>query len=569
MTPFGPSGPLSSRATPGAIVRIAAFVASRPASAAARILAASVVATVAFASAAMPLHDSGAASVTERGVLATSGTAHHPGSDRSSRSVRVCTEAFTRHAFPTAHSPRANDRPSAIPTLSGHPLRLSYRPAVTVGRYPDPLPSIRDLQHNRVTSVFNSESRTGLRIAAVLVSGALAACGGGGSGEESLTDAEDLARGGKKRTTEPAPAPVTDDGSSTTTPTGVASAAGMLAANALGNLTASGPIVLDGRQGAKVTGLRISNPNGPCVVVRNGADIEISGNEIGPCAGNAITLQDSARVRVERNNIRDARNNGVVAVGSSSIQVRSNYIDRASTAIRAVRSTGVTVDLNGAMNIRGPFPDGQLAQFDSVYGGGNKIRCNATDLSVGQPNPSTTFSTPTIRTEDIINTWMSHGLSNDPIEISYNRLKGGGSFTGSGIMTGDGGGSWITAIGNRIVNPWNAGIGVAGGNNIRIERNRIFSDMPTHIAGEGLYIRNFYQPACYNITHNQNEIKWPGPIWTTQHWTHVFWDTNQCSNVTGTSTNNLNANVTPEIFNEPIAECRNLASNMGYAPTGF
>jgi hypothetical protein len=39
--------------------------------------------------------------------------------------------------------------------------------------------------------------------------------------------------------------------------------------------------------------------------------------------------------------------------------------------------------------------------------------------------------------------------------------------------------------------------------------------------------------------------------------------------VTGTSTNNLNANVTPEIFNEPIAECRNLATNMGYAPTGF
>jgi hypothetical protein len=574
MTPFGPSGPLSSRATPRAIVPFVAFVASRTAFAAVRALAASIAATLAFASVATPLHESGAATATERGAVATYCTAQHLCSDHSSRSVRVYTEAFTRHALPTAHSPRASDRPSATPTLSGHPLRPSYRPAVTVGRYPDPLPSIRDLfQHKRVTSVFN-ESKTGLRIAAVLVSGALAACGGGGSGEdtagfESLTDAEDLARGGKKRTTEPVPAPVTDDGSSTTTPTGVASAAGMLAANTLGSLTTSGPIVLDGRQGAKVTGLRISNPNGPCVLVRNGADIEISGNEIGPCAGNAITLQDSARVRVERNNIRDARNNGVLAVGSNSIQVRSNYIDRASTAIRAVRSTGVTVDLNGAMNIRGPFPDGQLAQFDNVYGGGNKIRCNATDLSVGQPNPSTTFSTPTIRTEDIINTWMSNGLSTDPIEISYNRLKGGGSFTGSGIMTGDGGGSWITAIGNRIVNPWNAGIGVAGGNNIRIERNRIFSDMPTHIAGEGLYIRNFYQSACYNITHNQNEIKWPGPNWTTQNWTHAFWDTNQCSNVTGTSTNNLNANVTPEIFNEPIAECRNLASNMGYAPTGF
>jgi parallel beta-helix repeat protein len=505
----------------------------------------------------------------DRGETATPDAARTHFLDRRSRFHGVFTDGCCGCAATIDHPHPVADRPSATLTISGHPFRPSYRSAVPVGPVPDPLPSIRDLfQRNEVTSVFN-ESNTGLRIAAVLVSGALAACGGGG-GEDTLVlddetaiDADDLSRGKKN-----APAPVT--GGDTAVAASGATAAGTLAANSLGNLTASGPIVLDARQGARVTGMRISNPNGPCIVVRNGsADIEISGNEIGPCAGNAISVQDSARVRVERNNIRDARNNGVVAVGSSNVQIRSNYIDRASTAIRAVRSTAVSVDLNGAMNIRGPFPDGQLAQFDSVYGGGNRIRCNATDLSVNQPNPSTTFSTPTIRTEDIINTWMSNGLSTDPIQISYNRLKGGGSFTGSGIMTGDGGGSWITAVGNRIVNPWNAGIGVAGGNNIRIERNRIYSDMPTHIAGEGLYIRNFYQPACHSITHDRNEIKWPGPVWTTQHWTHVFWDTNQCSNVTGTSTNNLDAAVTPAIFTEPIAECRNLATNMGYDPTGF
>jgi hypothetical protein len=453
----------------------------------------------------------------------------------------------------------------------GHPFRLSCRSAVTVRPDPDPIPSIRDLyQRKEVTSVFN-DSRTGLRIAAVMLTGTLAACGGGGVGDDTLVlddettiDADELARRNKKL--EQAPTP--ENG--TTTSTGVATAGGTLSRNALSGLTASGPIVLDGRQGAKLSGLRISNPNGPCVIVRGGSDdVEISGNEIGPCAGNAVQVQDSSRVRIVRNNISDARNNGISVVGSNTVQVRSNFIDRASSAVRAVRSTAVSVDLNGAMNIRGPFPDGQLAQFDNVYGGGNKIRCNATDLSVGQPDPGTTFSTPTIRTEDIINTWMSNGIAGDPIEISYNRLKGGGSFTGSGIMTGDGGGSHISAIGNRIVNPWNAGIGVAGGNNIRIERNRIYSDMPTHIAGEGLYIRNFYEPACHTITHNANEIKWPGPVWTTQHWTHVFWNTGQCTNVNGTSTNNLNANVTPAIFSEPIAECRTLATSMGFDPTGW
>jgi hypothetical protein len=58
-------------------------------------------------------------------------------------------------------------------------------------------------------------------------------------------------------------------------------------------------------------------------------------------------------------------------------------------------------------------------------------------------------------------------------------------------------------------------------------------------------------------------------VWTTENWTHVFWDTQQCTNVTGTSTNNLSANVTAAIFDEPIAECRALASSMGFDPTGW
>jgi hypothetical protein len=443
--------------------------------------------------------------------------------------------------------------------------------------------------------VFNAN--LGVRFAACVVIGTIAACGGGG-GEpgplaslDSIDTTETGVGGGSPPSSKPSPesgdagqtsetsagpAP-TGDGSAAPAPApapapssgGTPTAAGVLGANALSGLAGSGPIVIDGRNGVKITGLRISNPGGPCVIVRGSTDIEISGNAIGPCGSNGVQINDSTRINVTRNNVTDVRNSGIVMVGANTVQVRSNYLDKASTGVRAVRSTGVSVDFNGAHNIRGPFPDGQLAQFDNVHGGGNRIRCNATNLSIGGPDPRTTFSTPHIRTEDIINTWQSNGLSSDPILIAYNRLQGGGSMTGSGIMSGDGGGSWISVIGNRIVNPWNAGVGVAGGSNIRVERNRVFSDLPNNAAGEGYYIRNFYPSACTNITHQNNAIKWPATDWSTNGWVQTYWNTNQCTNVNGTGSNDLNASLTAAIFSEPISECRDLARSMGFDPTGW
>ena len=345
-----------------------------------------------------------------------------------------------------------------------------------------------------------------------------------------------------------------------------------MAKNALSGLASSGPIVVDGRSGVKITGLKISNSGGPCILVRNGAsNIEISGNEIGPCSGDAVEVLGSNNVTVKGNNIADAQQTGIKVQDSSNINVVANFVDKAATAYRAVRSSRVTIDLNAAINIRGNFPDGQLAQLDNVTGAGNRVRCNATDLSIGGPDPASTFATPSVRTEDMINTWQSNGDGNDPILIAYNRLKGGGSLTGSGIMSGDGGGSNISVIGNRIVNPWNAGIGVAGGQNIRIERNRVFSNMPAHIANEGFYVRNFTsEKACTNIVHQNNEIKWPATDFSTSGWTQTYWQPpSECSNVTGNSTNNLNANLTAAIFSEPIAECKALANGMGFASTGW
>jgi hypothetical protein len=367
--------------------------------------------------------------------------------------------------------------------------------------------------------------------------------------------------------------PATTSAPVTSTTAGGATASASLKALPLGTLSASGPVVIDGGSGAVVTGRRISNPGGDCVVVRNGAtNVRIEGNQIGPCGGDGVSIQSgSSGVVVTGNNVAGVSYVGIKTQDVSGVRAINNFIDGASTAMRAVRSSRVEFEFNGAMNIRGRYPDGQLAQLDNVTGSGSRVQCNATDLSVGGPNPETSTATAEIRTEDVINTWQSRGDASDPILIAYNRLKGGGSFTGSGIMSGDGGGSNISVVGNRIVNPWNAGIGVAGGSGIRIEGNKVFSELPALVAGEGFYIRNFGPGSCSNIVHQNNQINWPPADWSTAGWVQSFWQpAGECTNVTGTSSNNLNATaLTKAIFTEPIAECRARASALGLPTNGY
>ena len=349
-------------------------------------------------------------------------------------------------------------------------------------------------------------------------------------------------------------------------------ASASLKALTLGTLTSQGPVVIDGGSGATITGRRISNAGGPCIVVRNGAtNVRIEGNQIGPCAGHGIEILGTNTVAVTGNNIAGVGEVGIKVQDSRAVQIRNNFFDGASTALRGIRSSQIELEFNGAINIRGRYPDGQLVQLDNVTGTGNRVQCNAADLSIGGPDPATATATALTRTEDVINTWESKGDPSDPILIAYNRLKGGGSFTGSGIMAGDGGGSNISVIGNRIVDPWNAGIGVAGGSNIRIERNRVVSALPGSIAGEGFYVRNFYPSACSNITHQNNEINWPPTDWSTAGWAQPYWQpAGECSNVSGTSTNNLNATaLNRAIFTEPIAECRARASALGLSTSGY
>jgi parallel beta-helix repeat protein len=343
-----------------------------------------------------------------------------------------------------------------------------------------------------------------------------------------------------------------------------------LVPNELGALRDSGPVVIDGQSNVVLRGLKISGGSTACVIIRNSTNVQIIDSDLSACGNYGVLVENSAGVTVAGNNVRGIAGPGVMLRNSTNPQAYANFIDGVYVGLRAVGSTGVKVELNRVLNARGPYPDGQAVQFDSVNGTGNRIQCNIADMATGGPDPQTTRQTAALRTEDLINIWKSNGTPDDPIFVGYNRLQGGGSFTGSGIMSGDGGGSWISVIGNRIVNPWNAGLGVAGGQNIRIEANQVYSAQPNHVANEGFYIRNFYPPACTNIVHQNNAITWPPTDGSTAGWTQTFWQPpGECTNVTGTETNNLNATLSPAIFSQPIAECSALASSRGLNPAGW
>lgn len=78
--------------------------------------------------------------------------------------------------------------------------------------------------------------------------------------------------------------------------------------------------------------------------------------------------------------------------------------------------------------------------------------------------------------EDWINLYKSSGESSDWIQVNNNRARGH-SLSGSGsfIMLGDAGGGFQEAVGNIGVNPGQVGMGVAGGHDIKVEANKMYS----------------------------------------------------------------------------------------------
>jgi hypothetical protein len=166
------------------------------------------------------------------------------------------------------------------------------------------------------------------------------------------------------------------------------------------SLTPSGPIVINGKRDVVMSGLHISNPNGKCVEIRNAsANIVIENSEIGPCKDEGIYIDSSENITIRDTYIHDTTAVGIRTYRAERIHVTSNQIERVASGVYAGNSKQVDVNNNYILNVRGPYPRGQIVQFAYVDGPGNRINNNIGINEVGESYA-----------EDVINLYKQQGI---------------------------------------------------------------------------------------------------------------------------------------------------------------
>jgi outer membrane biosynthesis protein TonB len=274
---------------------------------------------------------------------------------------------------------------------------------------------------------------------------------------------------------------------------------------------ASAPIVLSGQHDLVISGIATSY-----ISLTNCYNITIKKCKIGP---NTLT--------------------GIQTDLCTNIKIDSCYISNVSTGVYALDSKSISVTNCQAKNMQGPYPKGAFVQFDNVSGPGCRVSFNKFENVLGQSYP-----------EDAISMYKSNGLSNDPITIEGNWIRGGGpSPTGGGIMLGDNGGSNITAKNNILVDPGQYGMAVSGGTNMTVINNTIYGKAQS-FTNVGLYYWNQSGLSSSNITMSGNYVNFSSQKWGQNN---TYLGTGNAT-PSGWSTNILNAKLDESILPSSIVQ---------------
>ena len=277
-----------------------------------------------------------------------------------------------------------------------------------------------------------------------------------------------------------------------------------------GPYTDSAPIVLNGVSNKTIDMLKISNPSGSCIQLINCSNIIIKNCKLGPAVGLGVDLDHC-----------------------TNITVTNCSMANVSSGLHAYMGSGISFIYNDIQNVVGPYPHGQMAQFDNVSGTGNRINYNACDNISGQSNP-----------EDLINLYKTNGTANDPVQVIGNLLRGGGpSTTGGGLLAGDNGGSYQLIENNICVNTGYEGIEVAGGHDITVRNNKFYSQK-TLVSGLGISVNNQNTEASYNITVENNQMNWTRLTGEVKN----IWEAGNVGVIKGWSTNTNNPDLNSTIL---------------------
>ena len=276
----------------------------------------------------------------------------------------------------------------------------------------------------------------------------------------------------------------------------------------------SDSIILNGVHNRLITGIEIDNSTVGCIKLIN-------------CTN--ITIQDCRLI--------SARGNGVDIYKCKNITIKDCYMESISTGVYAIESQGINVSYNKVKNVKGPFPRGQMVQFNEVSGENNVVSFNRCENILGESYP-----------EDIINMYKTNGTADSPVKIIGNWIRGGGpSHTGGGIMLGDNGGSYLIAKNNILVNPGQYGMAISSGTNIQIINNKIFGKQQ-YFTNVGLYVWNQYPSACSSNTVSDNLVNWVKANGEANN----SWNNGNCGIVLHWNTNILKAKIDSTILPQKI-----------------
>ena len=217
--------------------------------------------------------------------------------------------------------------------------------------------------------------------------------------------------------------------------------------------------------------------------------------------------------------------NGAIAFSDmSDIRVVNCHVERVSSGILPTNCRGpIVIDHNTGVNI-----GRNMIQLDTCSGRNIRVTYNSMERIGSYLRPGAHD------VEDWISVFATMGEPDDYAEISFNRARGHGvSGAGSFIMLGDRSGRYQRAQGNIGVSPGQVGIGIAGGQQIEVLDNRMYSDSWFN-SNVAFYSAQFGSPkpgmptSCSHHTVIGNSA-----TWTNRDGISNLWFTNSsCSNLT-------------------------------------
>ena len=234
-------------------------------------------------------------------------------------------------------------------------------------------------------------------------------------------------------------------------------------------------------------------------------NVTIQGIEIRNYIDNGIFFSGGQNVILRRLTIKDSGSgdgemHAAIRLNNiENITITDNFITRVTSGILHTDCTGpVLIRDNSGVNIGRNF-----IQLDKCQGSNIEISYNAMervgDYLRGEANDVV----------DWISLYKSSGTPESPIIVKFNRARGHGNDKyGSFIMLGDGGGANQVAMGNVGVNPGQVGIGIAGGQNITVIENTLYS-REWEFSNVAFYSANYSEPfPCDHHLVRDNRSFW-------------------------------------------------------------